>query len=137
MTNPTFQIPQEIIEPIVRAQISAAIAQSMGKSGEVIERVIRTVLLTFVDSDGKPANSYCSNKQTWLDWAVGNEIKKAAQSAITESVAGLGDAMKKHFVAELSKKNSPMVKQLVEGMVSGVFKPENLTYRLNIVTETR
>ena len=135
MTNPTLQIPSDVINPIIEAQISAAIAQALGQPGALIEKAIRTILATKVNSNGE-VSSYGAN-QTWFDWAVANQIKKAAQAAIEANVAALGDAMKKQFIVELSKKNSPMVKQIVDGMVSGVFKPENLKYRLTVVAEER
>jgi len=135
MANPTLQIPSDVINPIIEAQISAAIAQALGQPGALIERAIRTILATKVNSNGE-VSSYGAN-QTWFDWAVASQVKKAAQAAIEANVAALGDAMKKQFITELSKKNSPMVKQIVDGMVSGVFKPENLKYRLTVVAEER
>lgn len=133
MGQPTLSIPKDLIDPIIHAQITAAVAQAMGPSAHVMQQAIASILSTQVDNEGKP--SAYGRGQSWLDWAVADSIRKAAKAAIEESVAGLSEAMRKQFIAELGKKNSPMVKQLVDGMVSGVFKPESLRYRLTVAAE--
>lgn len=133
--NPTFQIPQDVITPIIQAQITAAVAAALGPNAQIIEKAIVGILNTNVDSEGKPS-SY-GRGQSWLDWACANAIREAAKAAIDENVAGLTAAIKKQLAAEMAKKNSPMVKQLMEGMIAGAFNETTMRYRLTVQAEPR
>lgn len=135
MSNPTFQIPQDVIAPIIQANITAAIAQALGSSGQVLEKAISTILATQVDAEGKPSNYSHHTHKTWLDWAIGDAIRRAAKAAIEENVATLQDALKQQMVAQLTKKNSPLIKQIAEGLATGAFSPDAIRWRLNIIPE--
>lgn len=129
MSNPTLQIPKDIIEPIIQAEITKAIIEAMGPKQAVMQNAIAQVLNLQVDSDGKPSNY---NGRPWIDWIVGNEIRAAAKAAIVEHLAEHASTIKKQLAAELAKKNSPLVKQLVEGMVGAMTHPEALKWRLDV-----
>lgn len=130
MAQPTFSIPQDVITPIIQAQITAAVAQAMGPQARVMEQAVAGILSTKVDERGTPGN-YSSNKP-WIEWAVGEAIRAAAKAAIEQFVAEQQEAIKAALVKDLSKKNSPLLKSLMDGMISGVFRADNLKYRLNI-----
>jgi len=135
MNQPTLSIPKDIIEPIVQANITAAIAGAMGPSGEVMRAAIASILSTKVDSDGKPSSYSHSSHKTWIDWAIGNAIKDAARLAIEEQTESLKESIKQYIASELKKKNSPIVKQIADGMLGAVFDPSNLRYRLTVQAE--
>jgi hypothetical protein len=129
MSNPTIQIPQDIIEPIIQAEITRAVFEAMGPKHVVLEKAVASILTMSVDSEGKPS-SY--NGKPWIDWVVGKAVRDAAQAAITEHIATHGEVIKKQLAAELAKKNSPLVKQLIEGMVGAITHPDALRWRLNV-----
>jgi len=134
MSQPTLSIPKDIIEPIVQANITAAVAGAMGPSGEILRQAIASILTMKVDSNGNP--STYSNTKTWIDWAIGEAIKQAAKTAIEEQTAALQVSIKEYIAAELKKKNSPIVKQIADGMLGAVFDPSNLRYRLTVQAES-
>lgn len=133
MSTPTLQIPKDVIEPIIQANIVAAVAQAMGPTGRVLENAIAGILSTKVDSQGKPTTY--GGSMPWIEWAVAHSVRDAAKKAIDEHVAQFGEAIKKQLVADLSKKNSPLIKALVDGLMSGVFKAESLRYRFTVNAE--
>ena len=133
MANPTLQIPSDVINPIIEANIQAAVAQALGPVSNRISEFVTTVLRMNVDSEGKPS-SY-GNSKPWIDWAIGDALRRAAKAAIDEQVEKLKDQMKAHIATELTKKNSTLHKQLAEGLVNGVFSADSLKWRLNITTE--
>lgn len=137
MSAPTFQIPQDVIQPIILANITAAIAQALGGSANVLEKAISTILSTQVDGEGKPSSYSHHSHRSWLDWAVGDAIRKAARAAIEEQIATLQVALKEQMVAQLTKKNSPLIKQIAEGLAAGAFSPEAIKWRLTISPESR
>lgn len=137
MSAPTFQIPQDVIQPIIQANITAAIAQALGGSANVLEKAISTILSTQVDGEGKPSSYSHHSHRSWLDWAVGDAIRKAARAAIEEQIGTLQSALKEQMVAQLTKKNSPLIKQIAEGLAAGAFSPEAIKWRLTISPESR
>jgi len=137
VSTPTFQIPQDVIAPIIQANITAAIAQAMGSSGKVLETAIHTILAMRVDSSGKPSSYSSDSNRTWLDWAIGDAIRNAARAAIEEQVGTLQAALKQQMVAQLTKKNSPLIKQIAEGLAAGAFSPDSINWRLTINPEPR
>lgn len=137
MAIPTLAIPQDVIEPIIQANITAAIANAMGPRAQVMEKAIATILATRVDDKGVPTTSTYNSHATWLDWAISNAIREAAKAAIAEQVDLLQEAIKTQLAKELTKKNSPMVKQIADGLVGGAFNPDALRYRLNVTADTR
>lgn len=136
MSNPTIQIPQDVIQPIIQANISAAITQAMGDRTGVVNKVIEQILNVRVDGDGK-IDTYSSNRSmSWVDWAVGNALRTAAKEAINQAIAEQQDVIKQHIATQLQRKNSPLIKQLVEGMMTGVFDASKCNYRLNVTHES-
>lgn len=137
MSQPTFQIPQDVIAPIIQANITAAVAKALGSSGDVLEKAISTILAMRVDSSGKPSTYSSDSNRTWLDWAIGDAIRNAARAAIEDQVSTLQEALKQQMVAQLTKKNSPLIKQIAEGLAAGAFSPDAIKWRLTIQPETR
>lgn len=135
MSNPTLQIPKDVIEPIIQAEITRAIVDAMGPKQDVMQRAIASVLNMKVDSDGKPTTY--GNSAPWIDWVIGKEIRSAAQAAIQSHLAEHGETIKKQLAAELQKKNSPLVRQLIEGMVGAMTHPEALRWRLNVTFDEK
>lgn len=130
--NPTFQIPRDVIEPILQAHVSAAIAQAFGSQQTLLEKFINEIVGRRVKEDGSNP-SYSSDKTVpWLDWAVGNVIKTVIKEQITKEVEKHREEMVGIIAKELSKKNSPLIKQLALGMVGGFADSETLKYRFEV-----
>ena len=130
MANPTFQIPQDIINPIIQASVNEAVIRALDGPQNLVTSAILTVLQVQVDESGKP--SHYSGARPWIDWVIGDCIQKAARSAIEEHLAAHRDEIKAQLVAQLQKKNSPLVKQLVEGMVGAVTSDRVLQYGITV-----
>lgn len=138
-TVPTLQIPRDVIEPIIQAQISKAIIEALGNGEQILQQAIASILSMQVDADGKPASSSYShsNHKKWIDWAVGDSLRKAARAAIEEALTKHSEVLKKNIASQLSSRNSPLMKQLAEQLVLGVSNAESLKYRLTVSCESR
>lgn len=132
---PTLQIPKDVIEPIIQAHITKAVIEALGGSKQILEQAIAHVLNLKVDENGRP-RGYSSDKP-WIEWAIGDVLQKAARAAIEEAMAGQSEALKKSIASQLTRRNSPLAKQLAEQLVLGVSSPETLKYRLTINCESR
>lgn len=137
MSTATLQVPNDVIDPIIRAEVTRAIIEAMGNKGNILTTAIAGILATQVDGEGK-VSSYSSDRgRSWLDWAIGNALRSAAKDAITEVMTTHKETIKAAMVVELQKKNSPLVKQLIEGMVNAASHPDVLKYRISIAYDEK
>lgn len=130
MANPTFEIPKDIINPIIQASVNEAVLRALDGPQNLVSSAILGLLNTKVDRDGKPS-SY-SDSRPWIDWVIGDCVKTAARRAIEEHLEAHKDELRAQLAAQLQKKNSPLVKQLVEGMVNAVTSERMLKYGITV-----
>lgn len=129
--NPTFQIPRDVIEPIIQANVAAAITEALGEKGVFIETAVRQILFMKVGDDGKPT-SYSG--VPFVQWVMMTAVRRAIKEAIEENMCRHKDAIKMAIAKELGLvKTSPLAKQLINGMVEAMTHPDVLKYRINVV----
>lgn len=128
--SPTFQIPKEVIEPIIQAHVTSAVTAALGGQGRLLEAAITGVLTQKVDSNGKPSN-YGSDIQ-FMQWAMREAVCNAVQRSLQEEVAKHEEQIRELLVAQLRKSNSPLVKNLVEGMTKGVIDACSNKWHLSV-----
>lgn len=133
---PTFQIPKDVIEPIIQSHISAAVAVALQGHRPIVEQAVAHALNVKVDNDGKVSQYSSSNQVPWLQWVMGDCIRKAALAAVQEELAQQQDAIKKQIAAELRKVNSPLAKKLIESMAGAIADQRSLQYRLTVSVES-
>lgn len=137
-TQPTLSIPRDVIEPIINAHVNTALLAALGDGSDLMRKAISAVLFTQVDpSSGQVSNYTRSDSPTRIEYMVKDAIQKAAQEAILEAVATQKQAIKKAIAESLTKKNSPVLKQLAETLLHAITKSETLQYRLNVSVETK
>jgi len=137
MSTATLQVPHDVIDPIVRAEVTKAIIEAMGNRAELLTQAIASVLNAAVDSEGKFSNYSSDRNRTWIDWAVGHAIRAAAKEAITEVLTLHKEKIKQSMVRMLQQKNSPLLKQLAEGMIDAAANPDVLKYRISIAYDEK
>ncbi len=130
MSEPTFQIPKDVINPIIEAHVTTAVINALDGKDRLIEEAVRWVLFMKVDSDGK-STSY--NGISFVQWAMMKCVREAVKKAIEENMEKHKEEIKKAIAKELSKPStSPLAKQLINGMVEAMTAPEVLKYRIKV-----
>jgi hypothetical protein len=130
MANPTFEIPKDIINPIIQASVNEAVLRALDGPQNLVTGAILGMLNTKVDESGRPCNY--SGSKPWIDWVIGDCVKQAARAAIEQHLESHKDELRAQLAAQLQKKNSPLVKQLVEGMVNAVTSERVLKYGISV-----
>lgn len=134
-TNPTFQIPRDVIEPIIKSHISTAILSALGGQAALMTEAVRAVLTMKVGSDGNPDRYSSREAKTLTEYLMSKAITEAAREAITEAIAEHKDRIKKEIANQLTKKNSPLIRQLAEGLVGQISNETALKWRLAVTCE--
>jgi phage baseplate assembly protein W len=130
METATLQLPKDLIEAAIQQNVAAAMAKAMGGYSSLMAEAVNRVLNQKVDDDGKPSN-YSSNIP-FIQWAVNDALRKAVQDALAQEVVKYEAEVRRQIVEQLGKKNSPIVKQLVENMTSGLIEAATNKYRLTV-----
>lgn len=124
-------IPKDIIEPIVKAHIQAALAEALGDKSHLLEQMATQVLSAKVDYKGNPPRYSSDEAGTFIEVTLANELREAVRSVLREELGKHKERMRAAIVAELEKKNSPIVKAMVEGLLTGVVT-NGLEYALTV-----
>lgn len=132
MADPTFQIPKDVIEPIIQAQVSSAVLAALGDSKGIVEKAVAAILNAKVDNDGKASSWHSASDIAWVQWMMREAVKKAAKQAVEEFFAQNKEIVKSQIASELRKKNSPLAKQLINAMVGAMTNESTLKYRLSV-----
>lgn len=126
--NATVQIPNDVLAPIIQAKITEALGSALGSNSHMLRIAVERVLTQKVEeSSGKPSASSwgtCS----FIDYLTGNALREAVKVAVQEALTEQKEAVRSALLRELQRKNSPFIKQLVAGMVTGVFDPARIKY---------
>lgn len=130
--EPTFKIPREVIEPVIKAQVAAAVEQALGGGNKIMEQMVASFLTQPCDASGRVSTYSSDNKYIWIEAAAGQMIKNAFKEMLQEELAKHQVALKKMLIAEMRKTRSPLVEKLAEAMVSGLADSKLLEYRLDI-----
>ncbi len=129
--NPTFQIPKDVIEPIIKAHVATAVAAALGGHGRLVEEAVTRCLMEKVDSQGRPTTGSYDSEE-WVVRAMKTAIQTAAKDALMAELPKHRDAIQAMIERSLKQRNSPLLRQLVDAMVNGVAQSDALKYRLNI-----
>lgn len=128
--NPTFQIPRDVIEPIIQSHVALAVVNALGDGNKLMESAVKRVLETKVNDKGE-SSSYNSDIP-WLQWALHNAVRKAVKEVLEEELSKHKDRLKAQLVSMLQKKNSKLINELIEGMAGAMTNPDVFKYRMRI-----
>lgn len=135
METSTLQLPKELIEGIVQTQVSAAVSAALVDKDSLLRVAVTKVLTQKVDQNGKPS-SYSSATQ-YVDWLMNDMLKKVVQRTLEAEFSKHEKLIKEQIASQLSKKNSPLLKQLVNGLTTGVINASKQSYNLTVNVEAR
>lgn len=130
MEASTIQIPKDVIEPIIQAHVSKAVAEALGGQKAILEKAVSFAMNLKVDRDGKPTTY--SDAQPWLAWQISNLIREAAKKAIIEHLEDNKDVIKAQLVAQLRNTKSKVAHNLADAMIDGVSKSVNSGWNFTV-----
>jgi hypothetical protein len=133
--SPTFQIPRDVIEPIIKAHVASAVIEALGGGTKLVEDAIMRILSEKVDSEGRPTNSDY-NSTTWVLHAMRKALREEILATVSAELPKHREAIRGLIQRELRKSNSPLLKQFVDGMVGVLSDKDALSYRMTVQFET-
>lgn len=121
----SINMPDNLIKPIIEAEIKAAIIRQLGNSEALIGEVVKRALNMKVDRDGKECSYGDFNL---LEMLLQRTIRNVAKEAMEEWVKEKHPQIKKQLADELSKRKTGLASLLVDGLANAIKDP----WRLNV-----
>lgn len=118
MSDVNLSISQEVVKPIIEAQIKSAIANALGKQDELIKSAINALISLKVDGEGKRNKDDYYNKHDFIEWHIKSAIETALKEAIGEWVKSNQEKIKLEFfnILKSKKGTNAMINAFMEGL---------------------
>lgn len=130
--NASLQLPRDIIDALVQKHISIAVADAFCDKSNLLEKIVSSVLFLKVDAKGNRSNYESDNKYTWIDVVISQQIKGAVELLLQEELSKHTDRIRSQLARQLSKQNSPLLKQFSEAFAGGIIEAAKDKYRIKV-----
>ena len=115
-----ISVDQALVEPIVRAEIEAAIVAQLNNVPDLVSKLVQAAMADKVDENGRKGQYSSDNKYLFIDvlcqTAIQNAAREAMKQYITDHSAELQDEIRK----QIEKQKSGLAKAFVESLVGAV-----------------
>lgn len=120
MTGLNISVDKELVEPIVRAEISAAIIQQLEGNANLIPALIEAALVEKVNDTGHRGQYSSDRKHLFIDVLCKDAIQAAAKEAMKEYLEENHEKLKVEIKKQLRKSEAELAGLFVDGLVSGL-----------------
>lgn len=114
----SLSISKEMLTPVIEQQVKAMMATILGGQEQIVDKVIKNILETKVDSGGRPT-SYPSGK-TYFEWLLKDEITKAVKELIAEEMKSKVSNIKKAIKKQIQSETGATV--IADALLNGLNK---------------
>ena len=121
----SLSISKEMLTPVIEQQVKAMMATILGGQEQIVDKVIKNILETKVDSDGRPS-SYSSGK-TYFEWLLKDEITKAVKELIVEEMKSKVSNIKKAIKKQIQSESGATV--IADALLNGLNKTCESSWR--------
>jgi hypothetical protein len=128
--NATLQLPTDLVESIVKQQIHTTIATALADSS-AFTKAVSEVLSMRVDSRGNLTTT-TYDSQPFLQRTVSQAIAEATKQVINEEIESMKGQIRTLLMADLKRKNSPLLSTLIDAMCKALLDASNDKYRLTV-----
>ena len=121
----SLSISKEMLTPVIEQQVKAMMATILGGQEQIVDKVIKNILETKVDSNGRPS-SYSSGK-TYFEWLLKDEITKAVKELIVEEMKSKVSNIKKAIKKQIQSESGATV--IADALLNGLNKTCESSWR--------
>ena len=136
MSGLNISVDDELVEPIVRAEIQTAIVRQLESDTNLIPKLVEAALAQKVAENGQHSKRYSSdNKYLFIDALCKKAIQDAARQAMSEYLEENKEALKVEVKKQLRKSNAKLAEIFVEGLVGGLSSSWNFQVSIDLPTD--
>ena len=121
------------IEELIKATIQTKVIEAFNTVPEAIDKLVESALRKDVDKWGSKPSGYGRDTMPFMEWLVGEEIRKAVQECVNEYIAEHKDSVKEKVRQSIAK--ADFGKSLSESVADVMSQSYNWRINLNIEKE--
>ena len=121
----SLSISKEMLTPVIEQQVKAMMATILGGQEQIVDTIIKRILETKVDSNGRPT-SYSDGK-TYFEWLLKDEITKAVKELIAEEMKSKVSNIKKAVKKQIQSESGATV--IADALLNGLNKTCESSWR--------
>ena len=114
----SLSISKEMLTPVIEQQVKAMMATILGGQEQIVDTIIKRILETKVDRDGRPT-SYSDGK-TYFEWLLKDEITKVVKELIAEEMKSKVSNIKKAIKKQIQSETGATV--IADALLNGLNK---------------
>lgn len=118
--NFAFPIPNDVLEPYIKAAVSSAITSALGDGVELVRKAVDAALMQKVDLNGEVSKYYPDNKFNFVEIVAREKIMAIAREAINEMAEGMRPTIQAFVRAHIENKQDEISKALVDGLIGSL-----------------
>jgi len=118
--NATVSIPNDILEPVIRAQVAAGITAQLGNPEVLIQKIVSNAMSQKVNSEGKVSRESYSNRHDLIELLAGRAIRAIVDDVLTSWIDAQRPAIEKKVRDSLARKQGMFAKAMVDGLSSSL-----------------
>jgi hypothetical protein len=89
------------IEALLKQTIQIKVVEAFNETPEMVEKLVQAALSKEVDQDGRSPSGYGSKSMPYMEWLVGEEIRRAVQVCLKEYIAEHNEELKEKVDAAI------------------------------------
>ena len=121
------------IEALLKATIQAKVVEAFNSAPEVVEKLVTAALSKEVNEHGGKPDHYDKKKMPYMDWLVGDEIRKAVAACVHEYVEQHNDVIRQRVKAAME--SAEFTKPMVDALADVLSKSYNWSVNLNVAPQ--
>lgn len=126
----SLQLPKDLVEASIEKALREAIAAQLVDQDRLIQKMAYEILNQKVDDSGKP--SRYSYAKPFLEWVCSETIRESIVEVFQEEIKSRKSILKEALNAELKKKNSPIVRSLMNATADGLIKATESKWKFQL-----
>ena len=130
-----IDVGPNIVEPIVRDQVAAAVAAHLGDPTDLIRKLVTAALSTKVNAHGVRSNNRYENKYDFMEVLAGNAIREAAKAALLKIVEEQQPEIEAAIQDELRRRPEKTAAAMVSAFAEGCSKNYRTTFNFDFTKE--
>lgn len=91
------------IEELLKSTIQTKVIEAFNTTPEMVDKLVEAALSKEVDKHGDKPSGYSRDKMPFMEWLVGEEIRKAVQKCVHEYVLEHEDTIKSKVKQSIAK----------------------------------
>lgn len=131
-----FEVDPQLVEPIIRDQIAAAVVAQLGDPAELIRKMVLQVLTQKVGSNGQISQYSSENKYDLIEALSANAIRTAAKAAVERLAQESHPQIEAEIIRQIKAAPKKTAAAIMAGFMGLAGQPNNYRLSANFVFQS-